>query len=573
MFLLIWLIHNSLCSQTTSTYILDMVHNNPGEKPYETLYTNPFFLKKEGFNGAVPHWHVNCGILYDKYDERLTLKGTNEYCWIVGHSQKIKNQLLEFEKAGIFTYPFTDFLVFPESVWKVYGDEISNEHINRQYRKPDIRKKRTQDLLKFQIDEIFSAFPELDGITLRFGETYLHDTPFHMGNSPIGENSIDDHILLITILREHVCVKWNKKLFYRTWDFHYNFHNNPDFYLAVTNQIEPHVNLIFSMKYQQDDFHRMTPFNPNLGIGRHQQIVESQSRMEAYGKASHPYYVAKGVIEGWPETVFEIEFGTHKFTGKWNDKKNPRGLKDVINTGLIKGVVTWSNGGGWQGPYIKHEFWSQLNTYVVANWMKDPSKSEKDLFGEFAEKYGIRGYSAYCFRQLALQSIEAVRKGHAISYTSNNMWWTRDEFFSYLENDSIVNDILNNDLKDKVLAEKSESSAMWMQIEALSKQIDSSNKIIQEVIRVSSTYGRIKYQLIEVMWKMMLEYGEIRRGKAIDKIYIAEIIKQYNMLWDEWRKLECSSEYCATIYTELAFRNSKKGSIKELVEKLTALID
>lgn len=28
----------------------------------------------------------------------------------------------------------------------------------------------------------------------------------------------------------------------------------------------------------------MTPFNPTLGIGKHQQIVESQSRMEAMEK-------------------------------------------------------------------------------------------------------------------------------------------------------------------------------------------------------------------------------------------------------------------------------------------------
>lgn len=180
--------------------------------------------------------------------------------------------------------------------------------------------KRTQELLIAQIDGIFKRFPSLDGLTLRFGETYLHDTPFHLGGSPVrnGEIGIEDHILLLNILREEICVKRDKKLFYRTWDFGYNFHTNPQYYLTVTNQIEPHPNLIFSIKYQQDDYHRMTPFNPTLGIGKHQQIVESQSRMEAYGKGAHPYYTAKGVIEGWPETKYEILFGEHRFTGKKN---------------------------------------------------------------------------------------------------------------------------------------------------------------------------------------------------------------------------------------------------------------
>lgn len=561
-------------AQTTSKFILDMVHNNPGEKPYDTPYTDPFFLKQEGFNGSVPHWHINCAIMYGKFNRKLTRKGTEEYNWILNHSEKIKKKLEDFEKANIATYPFTDFLVFPESVWKVYGNEISNEDSNDKHRKPDIRKKRTQELLRFQIDEIFRTFPDLDGITLRFGETYLHDTPFHIGNSPINnkEGKIEDHILLINILREQVCEKWNKKLFYRTWDFGYNFHNSPEFYLAVTNQIEPHENLIFSIKYQQDDYHRMTPFNPSLGIGKHQQLVESQSRMEAYGKAAHPYYTAKGVIEGWPETVFEIEFGSHRFTGRMNDINNPRGLKDIIKTGLISGVVTWSNGGGWQGPYINNEFWSALNTYVVSNWAKNPNKTEEELFFEYAEKNGIRGYSAYCLRQLAMLSIEGVRKGHANSYTKNNMWWTRDEFFSWSGNKGVIDEIISKNVKEKVIAEKEEASAIWMAIEALSKQIECDNADLERFIKVSSAYGRIKYQLIESMWKLMIEYEEIQRGKSADKEFIKKELLEYDSLWNEWKSLKENNECCATIYTDMAFRNDKKGSIGELADRMKNII-
>lgn len=130
-----------------------------------------------------------------------------------------------------------------------YGDELrGNVSVTEKSpkNKPDIRSKITQKLLRAQIEGIFNRFPDIDGITLRFGETYLHDTPFHLGNSPIrsGNDEIEDHILLINILREEICVKRNKKLFYRTWDFGYKFHNNPQFYLSVTNNVEPHPNLI-----------------------------------------------------------------------------------------------------------------------------------------------------------------------------------------------------------------------------------------------------------------------------------------------------------------------------------------
>lgn len=153
-------------------------------------------------------------------------------------------------KKELQFFPFTDFIVFPKSIWNKYASEIEND--TKKF-KPDLNKKRTKDLLVAQIDGIFNRFPELDGLTLRFGETYLHDTPFHVGNSPIREGSagIKDHIILLKILREEICVKRNKKLFYRTWDFGYNFHNNPDYYLAVTDQVDPHPNLIFSIKYQQ----------------------------------------------------------------------------------------------------------------------------------------------------------------------------------------------------------------------------------------------------------------------------------------------------------------------------------
>lgn len=566
-FLLSW---SCMQAQNNLSYILDMVHNNPGEKPYVTKYNDPFFLKGQGFTGAVTHWHVNCAIDYSNYQKDI-LKNADEKKWIEEQADFIDKKLAEFNAAGIAVYPFTDFIVFPESVWEQYGKEIAatgTGNLDDRVRKPDLHKKRTRELLVAQIDGIFKRFPTLDGLTLRFGETYLHDTPYHMGGSPIraGKEGIEDHILLLNILREEICVKRNKKLFYRTWDFGYNFHTNPDYYLAVTNRVEPHPNLIFSIKYQQDDYHRMTPFNPTLGIGKHQQIVESQSRMEAYGKGAHPYYTAKGVIEGWPETKYEIEFGTHRFTGKLNDPSLPRGVKDVLPSKHIKGVMTWSHGGGWQGPYITHEIWTDLNTYVVSHWAQDTTKSESELFDAFADSIGLDEFNADLFRQIALLSIEGVRKGHCNSYVRNDVWWTRDEFFSAAANKGVVEEILDKQLQDKVLAEKEEAVAIWLQIEALSKQFCCPDEELQEAVRVSCTYGRIKYQLIEQMWKLMIVDGRYQQNELIDKQEVSRIIATYDALWKEWKALKQSSRWCATLYTDMAFRNQKKGSMGELID-------
>ncbi len=543
-----------------------MVHNNPGEKPYVTKYNDPVFLKSQGFTGAVPHWFVNCAIDYTNYTKKNILK-KEERAWIDSLASRIDEKLATFHRAGIKVYPFTDFIVFPRSVWEKYKDEIVEDK-NRRTHKPYLGNPRTRELLVAQIDGIFKRFPDLDGLTLRFGETYLHDAPFHVGGSPIrsGETGIEDHILFLSILREEICVKRNKKLFYRTWDFGYKFHTNPEYYLAVTNRIEPHPNLIFSIKYQQDDFHRMTPFNPTLGIGKHQQIVESQSRMEYYGKGAHPYYVAKGVIEGWPETKYEIEFDTHRFTGKVNDPSLPRGVKDVLPSGLIQGIVTWSNGGGWRGPYITHEIWTDLNTYVVSHWAQDTTRSEESLFYAFTDSLGFDPFNADIFRQIALLSVEGVRKGHCNSYTRNDVFWTRDQFFDASRNKAIVDEMLRRNLQEKVLAEKAEASAIWLQIEALSKQFACTDSDLLEAIRVSCSYGRIKYQLIEQMWIIMIEDGRYRLEMPADKQKIANAITRYDRLWEEWKKLKNSSKWCATLYTDLAFNMRKNGSIGQLVD-------
>lgn len=555
-------------------YVLDMVHNNPGEEPYVTKYNSPAFLKQQGFNGAVTHWHVNCAITYDNLKKGVVPKGSEERTWIEKHALEVEKKLADFEANGIAVYPFTDFLVFPRSIWQKYREELTGSD-TKSKNKPDIQKPLTQKLLRAQIEGIFTRFPDLDGITLRFGETYLHDTPFHLGNSPIrsGEHAVEDHVLLLSILREEVCVKRNKKLFYRTWDFGYNFHNNPDFYLAVTNQVEPHPNLIFSIKYQQGDYHRMTPFNPSLGIGKHAQIVEAQSRMEAYGKGAHPYYTAKGVIDGWPETKYEIGFWNQQFTGKLNDPSKPRGVKDVLSSGLIQGVMTWSHGGGWQGPYIKHEIWTDLNTYVVSHWAQNPRLDEETLFNQFADSLGFDAFNRDLFRQLALLTIEGVRKGHCSSYSANSVWWTRDEFFSVSYNNKIVKDIINRNMVGPVLAEKAEAVAIWQQIESISKQLRINDQALLEAIRISSTYGRIKYQIIEKLWGMMIEDEYIRQGKVVDRKKLADVLAEYDGLWKEWRELEKNSPYCATIYTELAFRNEEKGSAKEMVARLKSFLN
>lgn len=174
-----------------------------------------------------------------------------------------------------------------------------------------------------QVSKIFNRFPSIDGLVLRFGETYLHDTPFHMGGIPVREDDdgIKDHVKLINLLREEICVKRNKRLLYRTCNFGW-FHTVQEVYLAINDQIEPHENLIFSIKHTKGDFLRTFSFNPTLGIGKYQQVVEVQCQREYEGKGAHPDYIAKAVINGFEE---------------YEGMESPKCLNDLKSNQISKG--------------------------------------------------------------------------------------------------------------------------------------------------------------------------------------------------------------------------------------------
>ena len=51
--------------------------------------------------------------------------------------------------------------------------------------------------------------------------------------------------------------------------------HSPAFYLNVTNAVQPHPRLVFSIKHTALDFWRRVALNPTLGIGQHRQVVEA----------------------------------------------------------------------------------------------------------------------------------------------------------------------------------------------------------------------------------------------------------------------------------------------------------
>lgn len=538
-----------------SRFIIDSEPKNPGEPPQQTAFRNPHYLASWGYNGQILLTEVDACETFDAIAPDILPQGSDARVWIENEAREVEREAASAHAAGIKAYGYMQFILLPKALITRFKDEICDAQ-----GRIDLERPMTQKILRAQVAELFQRCPSLDGIVVRTGEIYLHDTPYHASGAGTDEklaqgstailHGPESHITLLQILRDEVCVKHNKMLFYRTWDFGNNFHINPDYYLKVADAIAPHSNLVFSIKYTKGDFFRMTPFNPTLGIGNHRQIVEVECQPEYYGKGAHPFYVGDGVINGWEEYAKIMQPG------------QPHGLRDIVNNKNFAGAWTWSRGGGWEGPYITNELWCALNAYVISHYTENPKRSEEEIFDEFAtQQLHLKDDDVAKFRELNLLSAAAILRGNLSYYGKVNLLWARDDFMAAPD----LKFFVTNNLVEKVLAEKAESVADWKKIESLAHQIHFADAQTQDFAETSCAYGRIKYSIFEQAWTILL-YGEMGdRSDHYDCDKISTAIAKYDELWREWQELKATHPSCATIYKDVAFGD--KPGIGAAVDK------
>jgi hypothetical protein len=541
----------TLWAQVIDKFILDMVHHNPGEPLTQSAFNHPEFLKKEGYNGQVINdfTFAHAALTFDKLNPDIFPQGSKERAWVNDAAVKVKNYIKNAHQAGIKIYYFTDIIVLPKKLIALYKDEICDKN-----GKVSFEREKTIEIHKIMLDELFDTFPDLDGLVIRTGETYLNNVPYHSGNGPI-TNGEASHIKLLQLLREEVCEKRNKKIFYRTWSFG-GMHEEPKYYLGVTDAIKPHPNLVFSIKHTKGDYHRTFSFNPTLGIGNHPQIVEVQAQREYEGKGAYPNYVAEGVINGFEE---------------YQNIQGLKSLEQLKRNKNFKGIWTWSRGGGWVGPYIKNEFWCRLNAFVLGRWGLNPTLSEAQVFNQFMDEEGITDApSRTNFRKLSLLSAKAVLRGHASAaypFEQDWVWWMRDEFLSGIDNPNIDSHLFpsegylykafsswyNKGLLMQVIKEKHDAVKLWTEIYQLSKNINMANKEDQAYIQTSSLYGFLLHQIIANGWEVMaLGFTGDKTGKY-DKEKLKAAIKKYDVAWQKYLDLKKTHPDCATLYKPYAF--------------------
>lgn len=519
-------------------HLLDMVHHNPGEARYDTRYNDPRELAAMGYGGKVYSLFESpvLAVDWNGVEPGLMAAGTAEQAWRLELFNRLKREFARCREAGLKVYAMGDLVLLPRKLLEKHPEVEDFGNVNDPV---------VAGWLRSLVRLIVEQFPELDGLVVRIGETYLQDAPHHVGKITDKKNPDRTIIPLMRLLREEMCVKHGRELFFRTWG---SFDEDADVYQKVSDAVEPHGKLLICVKHCEGDFHRGNFFNPFsrvIGMGRHRQIIEAQCAREYEGKGAFPNYIARGVIEGFPEHAGLRKTGAIASIGDFA-RNRPN---------LFAGIWTWTRGGGWEGPYIKNEIWCDLNAAVLVRWAADSVQSEEAVFSEIAlNRMGLAPEFLPTLRELSLRSADAVLLGRTSQVVPISPWWLRDEYIGVPDLPPLVDDTL--------LEEKAESIAHWERIVELARTITWPDTDTREFVITSAEYGLRLFRILEAVYHLAV-------ATQRDDLDHARVwLLRYDDAWQEYLELAGVNASSTLYHRDIIKRCSCTRSSAELADHL-----
>ena len=219
-----------------------------------------------------------------------------------------------------------------------------------------------------------------------------------------------------------------------------------------------------------------------------------------------------------------------------------------------------------------------MNAMTALEWAKNTQLSEVEALAKAALKIGVQEQSIDDFIKLVHLSADGVVRGHCslidVPKAGFNVWWVRDHFMSGTKKLTPFFDYaIENDKVNEVIAEKQEAVSIWKEMEGLAGKINMDDAGNQEYLKVSTTYGRIKYEIVEKAFTVMLLGYQGDKSGDYEKEKIRKAIKSYDALWVEWKQLKENNISCATLYYPDAFNIDEKGVSGDQANGLGSSID
>lgn len=267
----------------------------------------------------------------------------------------------------------TDYLFFNEDI---------HDHLKKDGSSP-------LGFYRMLLEQVFTAFPEVDGVILRVGENDGKDVENTFLSQILLKTPAQANELLAQVLP--IFERLGKTLIFRTWTVGvYEIGDliwNKATYDTVFASIKSDA-LVISMKFGDTDFMRYLHLNPLFNHGEHKKIIELQTRREWEGMGEFPSFV------GWDYYKY---------------------LQQLANNQTIVGFHIWCQTGGWAKRtwstttyFDDRAFWNELNTEVTIDIAKHGLSVEKAI-ERFCKSRNIR--NAESFTKLLHLSDAAILKG------------------------------------------------------------------------------------------------------------------------------------------------------------------
>lgn len=301
----------------------------------------------------------------------------------------------------------TDEVKFPVPVW----DQLLKAAPERGAKKRiDLTSEEFWKFYRAKYREVLKEFPDVAYVMVRTGENYASHKKTFAGQTIRGKQ-IDDAYFrdmqrLINETRRLVVDEAGRKLIWRTWDLgNEGFHANTNVYDRILAGVTNRTGLLVAVKHVQTDYWQYNDFNPCIGRGGVDQIIEFQCAREYEGKGAYPNYLG----------------GEHGAD-----------LRRALALGA-KGVWSWDFGGGWGGPLLKNDLWVRLNIYATTRLAQHPELEPAAVAGEWAAKQ-FGELAAPGVTAALMKSHECVRKMlYVAPYAQQHRGWlssrnlTRDD--------------------------------------------------------------------------------------------------------------------------------------------------
>ncbi|BET67825.1 hypothetical protein ASA1KI_27430 [Opitutales bacterium ASA1] len=215
------------------------------------------------------------------------------------------------------------------------------------------------------VERFLDAFPEVDGLVLRIGESDGHDVA-DIQRSALSVRTVRD----VRALLKRILPAFERRsriLIFRTWTVGAYLIGDLIWHRARLAAVFDGIcsdALVVSMKYGESDFFRYLPLNRQFFRIRIATIVEFQARREYEGAGEYPSFVG------------------------WECERHLRALREAPN---LVGFSVWCQTGGWHAfrrrAFLDPEaVWIELNAAVVARMILERVSVEDAVKGFVGEE-------------------------------------------------------------------------------------------------------------------------------------------------------------------------------------------